>query len=71
MYDRFNRKISYLRISVTDRCNLKCCYCMPEEGTEYMNHEEVLSFEEIVQIVKYGAINGIKKVRLTVALAPK
>ncbi|MBN2639886.1 MAG: radical SAM protein [Bacteroidales bacterium] len=65
MYDSFNRKINYLRISVTDRCNLRCVYCMPEEGIELMKHDDILSFEEIVDIVKEGVAKGITKVRLT------
>lgn len=65
MYDRFNRKLNYLRISVTDRCNLRCVYCMPEEGIELMRHEDILSFEEIVSIVKEGVQKGIDKIRLT------
>ncbi len=65
MYDRFNRHINYLRISVTDRCNLRCKYCMPAEGIELMQHDDILSFEEIVDVVKTGVKNGITKVRLT------
>ena len=65
MYDRFNRKISYLRISVTDRCNLRCTYCMPECGVDLLNHNDILSFEEINEIVRFGAEHGIKKVRIT------
>ena len=65
MYDRFNRHINYLRISITDRCNLRCKYCMPAEGIELMHHDDILSFEEIVEVVKTGVNNGITKVRLT------
>lgn len=65
MLDRFNRKIDYLRISVTDRCNLRCTYCMPEEGIELMKHEDILSLEQIYKVVKQGAEDGIRKVRLT------
>lgn len=65
MYDRFNRYIDYLRISVTDKCNLRCRYCMPEEGIQLLRHEDILSFEEITRIVEYGAEHGIRKVRLT------
>lgn len=65
MYDRFNREINYLRISVTDRCNLRCHYCMPAEGVSLKKHDEILSFEEIVELVKYGVDNGVTKVRLT------
>ena len=65
MFDRFNREIKYLRISVTDRCNLRCTYCMPEEGVPLLSHNDILSFEEIEEFVKYGITRGINKVRLT------
>ncbi len=65
MYDQYNRKLNYLRISVTDRCNLRCVYCMPEEGIKLMQHKDILSFEEILTVVKKGAAKGITKVRLT------
>ena len=65
MFDRYNRNISYLRISVTDRCNLRCTYCMPEEGIELKQKDEILSLEEIVDVVKVGARLGVKKIRLT------
>lgn len=65
MQDRFGRTISYLRVSVTDRCNLRCRYCMPESGVTLLGHDEVLSFEEIVEVVKAAAQMGITKVRLT------
>lgn len=65
MLDSFNRNINYLRISVTDRCNLRCHYCMPEEGIKMLNHTEILSFNEIVEIVKFAVSKGIDKIRLT------
>ena len=65
MLDRFNRNISYLRISVTDRCNLRCIYCMPEEGVRQLKKEEILSFDEIVDVVKTGVKLGSRKIRLT------
>jgi len=65
MLDRFNRRINYLRISVTDRCNFRCVYCMPAEGVPLKKHEDILSFDEIVEIVKTGAQLGLKKIRLT------
>ncbi|MFC2097496.1 GTP 3',8-cyclase MoaA [Bacteroidota bacterium] len=65
MLDKFNRKIDYLRISVTDRCNLRCTYCMPEGGVESLNHKDILSYDEIVNIVKLAVKNGINKIRLT------
>lgn len=65
MLDRFNRKLSYLRISVTDRCNFRCVYCMPAEGVKPKAHKDILSFDEIVEIVKVGVSLGINKIRLT------
>lgn len=65
LQDRFNRLISYLRISVTDRCNFRCVYCMPAEGVEISPREEILSFEEIARIVRIGATLGLTKIRLT------
>jgi len=65
MLDYFNRRITYLRISVTDRCNLRCTYCMPEEGVKLLSHNDLLTFDEIVGIVRYGVENGIEKVRIT------
>jgi GTP 3',8-cyclase len=65
MLDRFKRKINYLRISVTDRCNQRCVYCMPEEGVPMISHEEVLSFEEILEVVEVAVKLGIDKIRLT------
>ena len=65
MKDRFGRDITYLRISVTDLCNLRCKYCMPESGVESLCHSDILSLEEIVEIVKVAARNGITKIRLT------
>jgi cyclic pyranopterin phosphate synthase len=63
--DAYNRPISYLRISVTDRCNLRCIYCMPPEGVAPRSHEEILSYEEIETIVRAAADLGITKIRLT------
>ena len=65
MYDRFNRHINYLRISVTDRCNLRCRYCMPEEGIQLMKHQDILSFEEITEVVRVAVSHGIDKFRIT------
>jgi cyclic pyranopterin phosphate synthase len=65
MQDRFGRNIEYLRISITDRCNLRCLYCMPEEGIKKLDREKILSFEEIIKIVKACASLGIKKIRYT------
>ena len=63
--DSFNRPISYLRVSVTDRCNLRCVYCMPPEGVPWRSHEEILRYEEIETVVRAAAELGISKVRLT------
>lgn len=63
--DSFDRRIDYLRISVTDRCNLRCVYCMPPEGVPWRPHADILSYEEIVQIVEAAARLGIHKIRLT------
>ena len=65
MYDRFNRNINYLRISVTDRCNLRCTYCMPEEGIQLLRHEDILSFDEITNFTKVAVAIGVTKVRIT------
>lgn len=65
MLDKYNREITYLRISVTDRCNLRCTYCMPADGIKLMSHKEILSFKEILEVVRYGAKHGINKVRIT------
>jgi cyclic pyranopterin phosphate synthase len=63
--DAYHRPISYLRVSVTDRCNLRCVYCMPPEGIPLRAHDEILSYEEIETIVRAAAEMGIHKVRLT------
>lgn len=65
LVDRFGRVHDYVRISITDRCNLRCVYCMPEEGLPFFPHDEVLSQDEIVQTVQNLAEMGIRKVRLT------
>jgi len=65
LFDCHNRKINYLRISVTDRCNLRCIYCMPEEGIKLLQHEEVLSLEEIAEVAEVAVRMGIDKIRLT------
>ena len=63
--DSFQRPINYLRISVTDRCNLRCFYCMPEEGMPLLPREHLLTYEEIARVVRAAAGLGITKVRLT------
>ena len=65
MIDRQGRVIDYLRISVIDRCNLRCIYCMPEEGVDSVAHEEILSYEEIVRLVEIFATLGIRKIKIT------
>lgn len=65
MKDGFGREIDYLRISVTDKCNLRCRYCMPKQGVEVMPHEEVLTLEEIFRVVRIMESLGVKKVRFT------
>lgn len=65
MKDQYGRTIDYLRVSVTDRCNLRCTYCMPENGIELYEHSRILSVEEIDSIIRAGARLGIKKVRIT------
>jgi len=63
--DSFDRPINYLRISVTDRCNLRCIYCMPLEGIETLDHVDILRYEEILNVARAAAEMGINKVRLT------
>ncbi|MEA3406951.1 MAG: GTP 3',8-cyclase MoaA [Chloroflexota bacterium] len=65
MTDNYGRVIDYLRISVTDRCNLRCVYCMPEEGVPFLPHDDILRYEEIVRIVRIAADLGIHTIRLT------
>ena len=65
MTDRFGRNISYLRISVTELCNLRCRYCMPEEGVCKKRHEEMLREDEMIQAVEVAASLGITKLRIT------
>ncbi|MEK6743981.1 MAG: GTP 3',8-cyclase MoaA [Nitrospirota bacterium] len=63
--DSFNRQIDYLRISITDKCNLKCIYCMPEKGLKLFNQAEILTTDEIIRIVRIASKYGVRKVRLT------
>ncbi len=63
--DSFGRKIEYLRLSVTDKCNLRCVYCMPPNGVKSLEHSDILTFEEIESIVRILAKTGLKKVRFT------
>jgi len=63
--DSFDRKIDYIRISVTDRCNLRCIYCMPSEGVRFVEYRQILRYEEILRIVRIASRHGISKVRVT------
>ena len=65
MIDPFGRAITYLRVSVTDRCNLRCEYCMPPEGVALLRHEDILRFEEIRELVRVAVGWGVTKVRIT------
>lgn len=65
MKDGQCRGIDYLRISVTDRCNFRCRYCMPEEGIESLSHQDILSFEEIIKVCRSAVKLGISKIKLT------
>lgn len=65
MIDQFGRRVEYLRISVTDKCNLRCVYCMPMEGLPWLKREALLSYEEIERIVRTMAGMGLKRVRIT------
>ena len=65
MLDKLNRKIDYLRISVIDRCNLRCVYCMPEEGIESIPHDEILTYDEILRICEIVSELGIRKIKIT------
>ena len=65
MRDKYGREIDYLRISLTDRCNLRCIYCMPEEGVKSLSHGDILTYDEILRICRCTADLGIRKIKLT------
>ncbi len=65
LIDRFNRRLNYLRISITDRCNLRCIYCTPRKLIPKLSHDDILKYEEILHIAKIGADLGISKIRIT------
>ena len=65
MLNKFNREINYLRISITDRCNLHCSYCRPKEGISLQGHEDILRYEEIIRVVSIAVKMGLIKVRIT------
>ncbi len=65
LVDNFGRRISYLRLSITDRCNLRCKYCMAEEGVTFLDHQSILSYEELERIVSIVTSLGVEKIRIT------
>src|SRR5439155_12671352 len=65
MQDRYGHRISYLRVSITDRCNERCTYCMPQELQEWLPREEILTFEETLRIIRIAVELGVSKVRVT------
>ena len=64
LFDQHGRPLEYLRLAVTDRCNLRCFYCMPEEGIKYMPKHELLSYEEMLRLTGLLASLGVRKVCL-------
>ncbi len=65
LLDAYNRRLNYLRISLTDRCNLRCVYCMPEQGVPKLDHEDILTYEELLRLARLSIRLGIEKIRLT------
>lgn len=65
MIDQYGRKVTYMRISITDRCNYRCLYCMPAGGVQFLPQEEVLSYEEILRVIDAAAQLGIHRIRVT------
>lgn len=65
MQDQFMRRIEYLRISITDRCNLRCTYCMPEKGINWIPHESILSYEEVLRLIRISTQLGFRRFRIT------
>jgi GTP 3',8-cyclase len=65
MQDRYGHRISYLRVSITDRCNERCTYCMPQELQEWLPRQEILTFEETLRLIRVAAELGVSKVRIT------
>src|SRR6185295_13175848 len=65
LIDSFGRRISDLRISITDRCNFRCVYCMPEEGMQWLSRDTLLTFDEIERVTRIAVDLGIEEVRLT------
>src|SRR6202008_4013419 len=65
MQDRYGHRISYLRVSITDRCNERCTYCMPQELQEWLPREDILSYEETLRLIRIAADLGVSNVRIT------
>jgi len=65
LIDKHNRRLNYLRISITDRCNLRCIYCMPRDGLAKLRHEDILTYEEILRLATIAVSLGVNKIRLT------
>src|SRR5262252_3101898 len=65
MQDRYGHRISYLRVSITDRCNERCSYCMPQEFQEWLPRKEILTYEETLRLIRIAAELGVSKVRIT------
>ncbi|MEW6673882.1 MAG: GTP 3',8-cyclase MoaA [Thermodesulfobacteriota bacterium] len=65
LIDQYNRVLNYLRVSITDHCNLRCMYCVPREEIPWLTHDQILTYEEILRLIKIGAGMGIAKVRIT------
>ena len=65
MIDQYGRRITYLRVSVTERCNLRCRYCMPEEGIDKKRHDEMLTEDELIMAIEAAASLGVTKLRIT------
>lgn len=65
LVDPYSRSITYMRVSVTDRCNLRCVYCMPEEGLDWTPKEEILTYDELLRIIRVAARRGLQKIRIT------
>src|SRR5215471_338578 len=65
MQDRYGHRISYLRVSITDRCNERCTYCMPQELQEWLPREDILSFEETIRLIGIAGNLGVSRIRIT------
>ena len=65
LLDSFNRVIDYLRVSITDLCNLRCVYCRPKEGVKLVSHHDILRYEEIMSIIEVARDLGVRKIRIT------